>query len=64
MTMPAWEFEDWVCRVAKRDIAQQFREIENLMAQFGEAAVAVGADPDEVAAILEDGRFNKDGWWD
>ena len=64
MTMPAWEFEDRVVREAKPEIAKCFREIATLMAKLGEVAIAGGADPGEVGAILEDAQFNKDGWWD
>ena len=64
MVMSAEEFEYTMVLLYKPVIAERFREIEKLLAELGEAAVNDGADPEEVAAILEDARFNKDGWWD
>lgn len=58
------EVDHWYARLAKPVIAAQFRKIEHLMHEAGQKAIEGGADPDEVAAILEDARFNKDGWWD
>lgn len=64
MVMPAWEFEDWLARAIKPAIAAQFREIESLLEEFGQRAIEAGADADKINALLENARFNKDGWWD
>ena len=57
------EFEDSVVRLYKPVIAAQFREIQALLSALGEAAIEGGADRDEVGAILEQAKFNRDGWW-
>lgn len=64
MTMSNDEFEDSVVRLYRPVIADQLRRIQALLSALGEEAIEGGADPNQVKAILEQARFNKDGWWD
>lgn len=45
-------------------IKWEFEKAYELLHQLGQRAIEYGADPLEIAAILQDSTFNKDGWWD
>ena len=65
MIMSSEEFDYTMAKLYKPVIADMFRKIEFLIGELGDAAIEkYGADPDEVKALLEDFKFNKDGWWD
>ena len=58
------DFKYHLTHLYKPVIAGELRKIEELIKELGCKAIEAGADEDEVNELLENARFNQDGWWD